>query len=120
MPDYDTHLSCYKHNRKLLDSLILNKDYNDWEITVIFYCAVHLIEGFFSKSTLSPNGLHSDSHRNRFVLINKFKCLKRISGEYQALYNLSILSRYEKNTLKNKDVQDAKAVLKKIETSLNN
>lgn len=115
MPSDTQHNEKYRHNKNIL-STFSGSGCNDWKVTIIFYCVVHMIEKFLSN--LGPTGIHSDSHKQRRNTINNVSELKRIAKHYQVLYDLSIKSRYTCVTIKDKDVQDAQTILNIIENTL--
>lgn len=113
MPSETQHYEKYKHNKKILDDDILANVYNDWKVTIIFYCAVHIIEKFFSKINM-----HNESHRKRHSAVNDFSLLKPIASKYQVLYMLSIKSRYNCLRINDTEVVKAKEILEDIEKAI--
>jgi len=65
-----------------------NPSYIDWEITAVFYSALHLIDAYLLKN----HGARPHKHKDRFEKISLF--LQPIYNEYDNLYTLSLRSRY--------------------------
>jgi len=66
-----------------------NPDYKDWEITSLFYSAVHLVNSYFIL--IKQKIPRSHKTRNRWVENE----LQQIFDEYDSLYWLSRRSRYD-------------------------
>lgn len=118
MPEADLHYKQYQHNYEILQSPLFRTDNTenlDWAITLVFYCAVHLVEKVLADI---DHPYHSDCHRNRGKAVNRFKKLKKISAEYQALYNQSIRARYNCVRFKKQDIEEALMYLEHIKTAL--
>ena len=50
MESKQAHLEKYFHNKDFLDNGIKDgSKYPDWEITVIFYCGVHIVEAMLAE-----------------------------------------------------------------------
>ncbi len=110
----DEHIKKYKKNRKLVDEGILEKKYKEWDITVIFYCAVHLIEhNIYINKNMGQR--HCKVHKKRNNIIETCDEFKEIRQEYLALYYLSMDARYESENLGAEDLKDAMGLLEKIE-----
>ena len=63
--------------------------YIDWEITTIFYSACKLVDAHFIKrGRRKPS-----SHRQRNEMVKKH--LHAVKDEYEELFGLSIIARYE-------------------------
>ena len=62
--------------------------YKDWEVTSLFYSALHLINGYFDLHDIE---LPEDHHRQKKTVNEK---LQRIYHDYTCLFDLSIRSRY--------------------------
>ncbi len=110
MPNEQKHREQFTRNKQLLDTDVFGNSHNDWKITVVFYCAVHVIETFLSRINV-----HTSNHKARHKSVNQLERLKRISGEYQTLYMMSLKSRYECVRFTESDVNAAVELLKKIE-----
>ena len=116
MPSIEQHKNQYIHNKQLLGNSELNNDSNnDWLITIIFYCAVHLVELSFASGKY---GFHNDGHQQRNLAVRGDVILKDIACEYLTLYNQSIRSRYKCQNLKKSDVKQAMEILQSIEDCL--
>ena len=112
------------HKKKYLENLnVVKKNFNhdkkcnEWKVTVLFYAAVHLVEGSFPKS------LRTEKHKDRFELINNLaKCnsqeYKNIKVPYKRLYDFSINARYYDIPIIDKEVEQASRYLKTLEENL--
>jgi len=96
LPSYDDHISQAKSNLSFLESI--NNDENDnwdWQVTVAFYSALHLINAHTVKTT----GQSFRTHKNVDHQINPFgnrpaSLPNDIYLAYEKLSNLSRRSRY--------------------------
>jgi hypothetical protein len=83
------HKSKAAHNLRFLKSI--SDEYPDWMTTAAFYVAVQLVE-----QLLAERGLHSDDHHQRKSAVRKdFPSIQRA---YNALYNASLVARYDSPT----------------------
>ena len=94
-----------EHNQEISNNInqISPTKYTDWEITTLFYSALHIInEYFFQHGIPLP-----DKHEQRGPLIRS--TLSQIYPEYQKLFISSIRTRYlvNHNSIKPQEVQDA-------------
>ena len=74
MPSFDEHIEKYKHNKSFRDKGLLNRDseFDDWEIVVIFYTCVHLIEAIMDKEF----EYHPGDDRYVWLLLNMlYSCI---------------------------------------------
>lgn len=95
MPDFDSHLNQSKHNLKFF------KEINDcavpcldWQVTVVFYAGVHLINAHLAKI-----GLQYRTHIDVDAVISPYgvspaKVPERVYVAYNSLQILSRRSRY--------------------------
>lgn len=93
MPEAELHLEQYNHNKKLLSISDLKSDtttYLDWALTILFYCAVHLIE-----KELSKENKHTEQHGDRTIQIAHNKKLSEIATQYKTLMIQSRRARYD-------------------------
>ncbi len=94
MDVYETHINQFNHNKKFLSFGISNQkeSFHDWEITVTFYAAIHLIEAILS-SECSINQVHS--HEDRDTKINdNYAVFGSIRKDYFFLKTLAWTARY--------------------------
>lgn len=110
MPNEQKHREQLSHNKQLLNTDVFGSSHNDWKVTVVFYCAVHVIETF-----LSSINVHTSNHKARHKSVNQLELLKKVSSEYQTLYMMSLKSRYECVRFTDRDVNEAVNLLEKIE-----
>lgn len=92
------HIDRFKSNHEFLCGIEKNwpKDYNDWKITIIFYCALHLIKAYCKLNKKNIGFSHTQILEN--IDPSNTKALLPISVEafnaYHDLYLLSKNSRY--------------------------
>ena len=112
------------HKKKYIENLkVVEKNFNHdkknnaWKITVLFYAAMHLVEGSF------PESMRTEKHKDRFNNINNLAKLnsreyKNIQVPYSKLYDFSINARYYDVPILDKEVEYAKKCLKIMENNL--
>ena len=87
MPDLNQHLSLAESNERFAESIAaLPTRFPDWEITALFYSALHYVDAF-----LSTQNIHPRNHDSRIRSIRSFI---RAWDDYRDLYNLSLDTRY--------------------------
>ncbi len=116
------HKNKYLNNKNVaFKNFINDKKNNEWKVTIIFYAALHYIEGSF------PVFYRTESHRERGHNIKVLaescdtKCAEIYSAikvPYFRLYNLSRNARYYDIPILDKDVKKAEEYLKTIEENL--
>ena len=87
MPTLNQHLSQAESNERFAESIAaLPTRFPDWEITALFYSALHYADAF-----LATQGIHPRSHDSRIISV-----LRYINSweDYQHLYRLSLGARY--------------------------
>ncbi len=87
MPKPKQHQEKAEHNRAFLATISDNK-YVDWQATVAFYVAVHLVE-----KLRAYNGEHSQNHDERDRVVRRD--YPRIYNAYHQLFNASLTGRYK-------------------------
>ena len=96
MPSFEEHIKQVKHNLTFL-SEINNKTnaFWDWQVTVCFYTALHLVNAHLSKYNLQYRK-HSDvNHALNFAnQLSPSRLPEEIYISYTALQSLSRRSRY--------------------------
>ncbi len=117
MPNKETHLEQYQHNKDFLENGISDKNkFADWAVTVTFYCAVHIVE-----AALANINIHSKNHNDRGKKIENLRC-PRLKTYYKDLYSRSITSRYNCILQTSEDVKyalkDLKAIREMIEIKI--
>jgi hypothetical protein len=88
MADADKHVSQWKHNRKFAKTIA--SEFRDWQINVIFYAALHLVDAALVR--LGQN-VADHSSRNEQVKINAAFATSR--DQYLNLYRISRITRYD-------------------------
>ena len=87
MPTLNQHLSQAESNERFAESIAaLPARFPDWEITALFYSALHYVDAF-----LSTQGIHPRNHDSR---IESMKLYIRSWEDYRHLYRLSLAARY--------------------------
>ena len=94
MPSRVNHLAQADKNERLsrgiAESGTFPEGATDWEVTMIFYSALHLVDAFLDQS----QGIHPVSHRNRGWYISNVTQLQPIVRNYIDLYERSVDARY--------------------------
>lgn len=114
MPSEEKHLNQYNKNKALVTSsefCAVKCKHLDWAITIIFYCALHLIEKEFAKSL----NYHSKDHKKRDFAMVKLPKLKPIASEFTTLSIQSRRARYDCIDFKQQDIDVAIGYLNNIE-----
>ena len=95
MPSVAEHLEQVERNESLyLDLCRLYTsvpDYTEWEVVALFYAALHYVDAWLASS----EHVHSRNHAQRIGLVRSNIALRPISDQYERLYRLSVLARYE-------------------------
>lgn len=113
MESKQSHLEKYYHNKDFLNNGIKDRDkYPDWEITVIFYCGIHIVEAM-----LAEKNIHVSNHQNRRDAMENIDNIDDFIGEYTHLYQLSRKARYKCFLPKQRDVYDAQVDLDAIKSA---
>lgn len=115
MANKNKHHKQYLENKELLKILSDTKHY-DWQVTIMFYCSLHLVEGYIAEKLNTHDMKHFQ--RNNYVVADSF--LKSISSEYLTLHSESVRARYLCEKITEKDVGFAKELLEVIENKLLN
>jgi hypothetical protein len=90
MPDVNQHIAQWKHNRKFAKTI--DRVYRDWQINVIFYTALHLVDAALIKLNQSVS---DHSSRNEQVKTNG--AFASVRSQYLNLYRISRITRYDAN-----------------------
>ena len=87
MPTVQQHITWAERNERFAESIsILPVRYPDWEITSLFYSALHYVDAYLPTRSQSPK-----SHKRRLDAIAAVSSLKE---DYSSLYERSIDARY--------------------------
>ncbi len=95
MAQVDEHIAQVKKNLNFLNNISQIPESLDWQVTVCFYSALHLI-----NAHLASNGLQYRKHSDVDNAINPFNKIKlcalpqEVYTAYSSLYKLSRRSRY--------------------------
>lgn len=93
MKDWEKHYQQYEHNYELY--LVLDEDrklkrkFIDWQITLLFYSILHLIDGYL----LREYGVFTKNHKDRRDKISRF--ISKVRTDYSTLYKYCEESRYK-------------------------
>ena len=101
MPLIEDHKFQAIKNVKFLESINMFQSYWDWQVTVCFYSALHLIHAHLSK-----HNIHFEKHKSVLNLLSPFseeecKFNQNDFISYRTLFSLSIRSRYLSNHKEN-------------------
>jgi hypothetical protein len=104
MTSESVHLRKARHNKEFLATIdVGGPRFLDWAVTVLFHCALHYVEAWFSRKL----NRHFTSHGDRNQAVNRF--LVRIAGGYLRLYNRARLARYEQFAMNSTDFHRLKS-----------
>lgn len=108
MPDFETHLSKYKHNKNFVRyGLNQTKEkFDDWEIIGDFYACIHLLEAILYKKFQEDPGNHDQRLSQMHDHPNVFS--RDLKNKYTSLKNLAWTARY-KGMLETQDCDAHKA-----------
>lgn len=85
------HLVLAQRNEQFVDAIVsLPQRFPEWEITALFYSALHYASAF-----LATQGNNPENHNRRNQLIGD---LTIVGTDYQNLYRLSLNARYQRST----------------------
>lgn len=91
MPTLNQHLPVAESNERFVESItFLPARFPNWEITALFYSALHYVDAF-----LSTQGIHPRSHDSR---IRSIRTYIETWEDYRDLYQLSLGARYNTET----------------------
>ena len=94
MPSRANHLAQADSNERLsraiAESGVFPERATDWEVTMLFYSALHLVDAFLDQA----QGIHPVSHRNREWYVSNSTQLRPIVRNYIDLYERSLDARY--------------------------
>ena len=88
MPEFQRHLAKARENENLADTMAALPDrHPDWEVTMLFYSALHYVDAF-----LAISDLHPEDHRERYNLLARSTNFARA---YRTLLRRSMNARYD-------------------------
>ena len=116
MPIAVLHKSQYESNKNLLSysQLFKQKKFIDWYITISFYSAVHLVEGYLDKY----KSINSENHKDRLKTIKQDSFMGPLFLDFNYLYNESIRARYKCSNFDEDSIDNINKALEKIENKL--
>ncbi len=82
------HVDQWRHNRRFAKTIA--RDYLDWQVTVIFYTALHLID-----AALASLGLSVSDHAERNRQVRSNESFAGVRRSYLDLYRISRITRYD-------------------------
>ena len=95
------HLYLAERNERFAETIAALPDrFFDWEVTTLFYSALHYVSAY-----LATLGHHPSSHHQRGVLVNN---LTAVWDEYQNLFLLSMAARYYATPITIQQADEAK------------
>ena len=87
MPELHQHLPQAEKNERLAESItLLPERFPDWEITALFYSALHYVDAF-----LATQNVHPRTHDRRIESIRAFV---ESWEDFRHLYQVSLNARY--------------------------
>ena len=114
MPEVGEHLAQARHNEEVVLYLgRVSPDYVDWQMTVLFYAALHYVDAYFAAGQLGgatvsllPRNLHPRNHAERDQLVSRH--LPAVQRAYRLLKDHSIDARYQIGGFTPRDIIDAR------------
>ncbi len=95
------HLYLAERNEEFAENIVaLPERFFDWEVTTLFYSALHYVSAY-----LATLGHHPSSHHRRGTLVNN---LTTVWDEYQNLFLLSMAARYYATPITIQQADEAK------------
>jgi hypothetical protein len=88
----EQHIAQWKHNR--LFAKTIDSKYRDWQINVIFYTALHVIDAALALCSL---GISVTDHSSRNDKVKTNNAFAPIRNKYFNLYRISRITRYDAN-----------------------
>lgn len=88
------------------------KDCQEWQVTVLFYTALHYVDAYVVKKTK----LRPSNHEDRMEHVKML--LPKIRGEYKTLYEESRHARYDCIRFGNDDVVSFEKLLNDIKKEI--
>ena len=102
MATVQEYLEKAERNEKLADTLAsLPERYTEWEVTALFYSALHYVNAF-----LEVKGLRPTIHHARLRLVSR---LTGFVKEYENLSQKSVNARYKMDEFTSQEVDSIKA-----------
>ena len=102
MVTLEQHLAQADRNERLANIIAaLPERFTEWEVTLLFYSALHYVDAFLATQERSPK-----RHRDRNNLVAS---LTNLGREYQNLFQQSMNSRYHLYTFTPQEVSEIKA-----------
>lgn len=99
MANSDIHEEQAKHNYNLLEKLQADEEYQDWQLTIAFYTALHIVDCALAQKNPDWRKLYTQGsddqlgwHAVRLKCINSL--YRDIYKDYRFLYEKSMLVRY--------------------------
>ena len=94
MPTEDEHFDQAEKNERLAQLLstpgFTGETFHDWEVTTLFYSALHYIDAF-----LASKGIRAGGHPTRNDYVAKLEELRPIASKYINLHHRSDNARYQ-------------------------
>ena len=102
MSDWQQYLRKAERNERLADELAsLPQRYPEWEITTLFYSALHYVNAF-----LATQGQSTNYHRERYDLLDSQTTLGK---DYDTLFQRSMNARYDYDEFTTQEADQLKA-----------
>lgn len=120
MDSYDAHINQFNHNKNFLKFGISNnkESFHDWEITVNFYAAIHLIEAILLKQC-SVKNINNHDERKYYIETNPNIFKQNVKRDYFALCSLARTARYSGVLqVTERDSEEAQTRLENIESEM--
>jgi HEPN domain-containing protein len=115
--DAVAHRAKATHNIDVASAIAkLPHDARDWQVTALFYAAVHLIQAYFAAIGSS----YPQTHQDRDHAIIQDRRLRKIYNDYRELKQAAVASRYLCWPVNDFDVSEAKRHLAMVQAFIDN
>lgn len=114
----ETRLERSQHN-KSLDGFLRSgsNEYCDWQVTALFYAALHLIDAYREVRGILPID-EEPNHSERWRAVVSDDRFKSIKNDFRRLIDFGVQARYTPVPVSPDDVSNARQRLMKIENYL--
>ena len=112
-PEHVQRAAAHADFEREVSSLVPHAEKPGWQVTVLYYVALHRVSAFLAK-----HGMHPDTHPGRRDCLKNRLKETATAATYDTLEMWSRESRYNYGGIKESQVESARTMLEKISTSL--
>lgn len=96
MPNESQHINWAIHSYDVIEYIAERPLFCDWMATMIFYSALHIIDGVLFRQEHNTRNRHGVDHNKRRGILRRANKYKTLYMNYQKLYEHSQIARYLK------------------------